>query len=138
MDRLNNLEKSLPPERPANDQIIASLNQQVTQEFKIAANAVTNLYRLSSERSSLNRHAGYAECLDDVIRLIDRGFTAQELRTWCEHRKCEIRGENESTAAPGVLNASSGTRATSKPYASGKSVSHGQSRDEPLTKKPRT
>ncbi|CUS21378.1 LAQU0S03e01200g1_1 [Lachancea quebecensis] len=102
MERLNSLEKSLPPERPATDQAIDKLNQQVTQEFKIAANAVTSLYRLSSERSSLSRHAGYAECLDDVLQQLEGGRTAEELRQWCEERKREIRG---STATKTELGA---------------------------------
>ncbi|CAR21911.1 uncharacterized protein KLTH0C02794g [Lachancea thermotolerans CBS 6340] len=106
MDRLNSLEKSLPPERPATDQAIDKLNQQVTQEFKIAANAVTSLYRLSSERSSLSRHAGYAECLDDVLQQLESGRTAEELRQWCENRKHEIRGSaaaKTDSSAPTVV-----------------------------------
>ncbi|SCU86880.1 LAFA_0E03554g1_1 [Lachancea sp. 'fantastica'] len=94
MEQLNSLEKSLPPEGPVNDQNIDKLNRQVTQEFKIAANAVTSLYRLSSERSSLSRHMGYVECLGDVLELLDQGVSTHELAKWCEDRKQEKSGHN--------------------------------------------
>ncbi|SCU86119.1 LAME_0D04588g1_1 [Lachancea meyersii CBS 8951] len=93
MEHLNSLEKSLPPEGPVNDQNIDKVNRQVTQEFKIAANAVTNLYRLSSERSSLNRHMGYVDCLGDVLELIEKGYSTCELAKWCEERKQEKSGQ---------------------------------------------
>ncbi|CEP63174.1 uncharacterized protein LALA0_S07e04082g [Lachancea lanzarotensis] len=94
MEQLNSLEKSLPPEGPVNDQNIDKLNRQVTQEFKIAANAVTSLYRLSSERSSLSRHMGYVECLGDVLELLEQGVSTHELAKWCEDRKQEKSGQN--------------------------------------------
>ncbi|SCU79711.1 LADA_0B02674g1_1 [Lachancea dasiensis] len=97
MDRLNTLEKSLPPEGPVNDQNIDRLNQQVTQEFKLAANAVSSLYRLSSERSSLSRHQGYVDCLEDVLELLGEGCSARELMTWCQERKLEKSGNTSST-----------------------------------------
>ncbi|SCV02096.1 LANO_0F15192g1_1 [Lachancea nothofagi CBS 11611] len=93
MDHLQSLERSLPPESAVDDQNIDKLNQQVTQEFKIAANAVTNLYRLSSERSSLNRHMGYVDCLDDVMELLDKGFSVHDLAKWCKDRKQEKVGK---------------------------------------------
>lgn len=98
MDKLKALESSLPPEQAPTPHTIDKLNQQVTQEFKIAANAVTSLYRLSSEKSSLNRHFGYTECVQDVLQLVEEGYTSDQIRQWCIAKQRELLGATTPVA----------------------------------------
>ena len=104
MERLNSLERSLPPEQPPTEKAIATLNSELSQEFKLAANSVTKLYRLANERASLVRHQGYLDCVEDVLSLIDgstgskdsngsngsKDPTVEDIREWCLKRRQEM------------------------------------------------
>lgn len=104
MERLNSLERSLPPEQPPTEKAIATLNSELSQEFKLAANSVTKLYRLANERASLVRHQGYLDCVEDVLSLIDGSTgskdsngsngskepTVEDIREWCLKRRQEM------------------------------------------------
>ncbi|QLG74136.1 hypothetical protein HG535_0G00210 [Zygotorulaspora mrakii] len=92
MEKLNALGSSLPPEQPPTDQAIASLNADLSQEFKIAANAVTKLYRVANERNSLLKHHGYLNCLDDMLNFLQQSsdITADDIHFWCLKQKNDI------------------------------------------------
>ncbi|CCK68476.1 uncharacterized protein KNAG_0B00270 [Huiozyma naganishii CBS 8797] len=92
MDHLNNLESSLPPEQTPTKQTIDSLNNDLSKEFKIAANAVTKLYRVANERNSLLKHRGYLECLEDMLTLLDNGELASlnDVRLWGIKQRSDI------------------------------------------------
>ncbi|AQZ12718.1 YJR056C [Zygosaccharomyces parabailii] len=85
MERLNALGSSLPPEQPPTNQVIESLNSELSQEFKLAANAVTKLYRVANERNSLLKHQGYLHCLEDVLSLLEQNPEApvDAIHLWC-------------------------------------------------------
>lgn len=85
MEKLGSLESSLPPEQPPTKQAIAALNGELSQEFKFAANSVTKLYRLANEKTSLVRHQGYVQCVEDLLSFIDRGedVSVEDIREWC-------------------------------------------------------
>ncbi|CCC67868.1 hypothetical protein NCAS_0A13100 [Naumovozyma castellii] len=91
MDHLRSLESSLPPEQPPTDNAIEGLGNDLSQEFKIAANAVTKLYRIANEKNSLVKHQGYLQCLDNIIEQIDSGDVSdiQELRHWCAKQRAD-------------------------------------------------
>lgn len=93
MEQLSSLEDDLPPAHPPTSQEIQRLNQEVTQEFKIAANAVSQLYRLSSTRSTLNKHVGYVTCLEDVMKQLEAGKSVEQLQQWCIKRRQDLLGE---------------------------------------------
>ncbi|CCD23145.1 uncharacterized protein NDAI_0B01110 [Naumovozyma dairenensis CBS 421] len=91
MDHLKSLESSLPPEQPPTENAIQSLSSDSSQEFKIAANAVTKLYRVANEKNSLLKHQGYISCLDDISELIEKRQVSSldEIRHWCMKQKIE-------------------------------------------------
>lgn len=92
MEKLNSLGSSLPPERSPTDQVIESLNGELSQEFKIAANAVTKLYRVANERNSLLKHGGYLQCVEDLLDMLERepGLSVEDIHLWCLKQKGEI------------------------------------------------
>lgn len=90
MERLHSLESSLPPEQPPTKQAIDNLNLELSQEFKLAANAVTRLYRVANEKNSLTKHQGYLTCLDDMLYALDSNMTTDELKAWWLQQKNDI------------------------------------------------
>lgn len=92
MEKLNSLGSSLPPERPPTDQAIEALNGDLSQEFKIAANAVTKLYRVANERNSLLKHRGYLNCVDDLLNILGQqpGLSVDDIHLWCLKQRGEI------------------------------------------------
>lgn len=92
MERLNSLGSSLPPEQPPTTQAIESLNGELSQEFKLAANAVTKLYRVANERNSLLRHHGYLNCVEDILNMLiqDSTTSVDDIRIWCLKQKNDI------------------------------------------------
>ncbi|CAI4034458.1 hypothetical protein SMKI_10G2510 [Saccharomyces mikatae IFO 1815] len=95
MEQMHSLESSLPPEQPPTKQAIESLNLELSQEFKLAANAVTRLYRVANEKNSLTKHQGYLTCLDDVLCALDSNVTTDELRAWCYKRRSDILSNSQ-------------------------------------------
>ncbi|AJV44997.1 CPA_1a_G0030550.mRNA.1.CDS.1 [Saccharomyces cerevisiae] len=95
MEQMHSLESSLPPEQPPTKQAIESLNLELSQEFKLAANAVTRLYRVANEKNSLTKHQGYLTCLDDILCALDSNVTADELRAWCYKRRNDILSNSQ-------------------------------------------
>lgn len=100
MEKLNSLGSSLPPERPPTDQAIDSLNSELSQEFKIAANAVTKLYRVANERNSLLKHRGYLHCVDDLLTLMreEPSLSVEDIHLWCLRQRGELLS-HQSTGA---------------------------------------
>ncbi|CAB4254652.1 similar to Saccharomyces cerevisiae YJR056C Putative protein of unknown function [Maudiozyma barnettii] len=94
MEKLHSLETSLPPEQPPTKQAIDSLNNELSQEFKVAANAVTRLYRVANEKNSLVKHQGYIECLDDILNCVENSTfnSLEDLRLWCSRQKSDRIG----------------------------------------------
>ncbi|QLL34583.1 hypothetical protein HG536_0G04450 [Torulaspora globosa] len=92
MEKLNSLHSSLPPERSPTDQAIESLNGELSQEFKIAANAVTKLYRVANERNSLLKHRGYLQCVENLLAMLEQepGLSAEDIHLWCIKQRNEI------------------------------------------------
>lgn len=92
MERLNTLGSSLPPEQPPTNQVIESLNSELSQEFKLAANAVTKLYRVSNERNSLLKHQGYLQCLEDILSIMGQNPSAptDAIHLWCLKQRNEM------------------------------------------------
>lgn len=92
MEQLKSLESSLPPEQPPTKQAIDSLNGELAQEFKIAANAVTKLYRVANEKNSLLKHQGYLDCLDDILKGLQSGqlSSMNDIHLWSLKRKNEL------------------------------------------------
>lgn len=102
MEKLNSLGSSLPPEQPPTTQAIESLNSELSQEFKLAANAVTKLYRVANERNSLLRHHGYLNCVEDILNMLqqDPATSVDDIRIWCLKQKNDIlsnRNNNSNT-----------------------------------------
>ncbi|CAI4045089.1 hypothetical protein SUVZ_10G2430 [Saccharomyces uvarum] len=95
MERLHSLESSLPPEQPPTKQAIDNLNLELSQEFKLAANAVTRLYRVANEKNSLTKHQGYLTCLDDMLYALDLNMTTDELKAWCYKQKNDILSNSQ-------------------------------------------
>ncbi|KAL3232120.1 hypothetical protein RNJ44_04036 [Nakaseomyces bracarensis] len=119
MEKLGSLESSLPPEQPPTKQAIASLNGELMQEFKFAANSVTKLYRLANEKTSLVRHQGYVRCVEDLLSLIDDSngkISVEDIRQWCEMHRNEkmLGGEDTKTEirSNACTNDSAGDRRT--------------------------
>lgn len=105
MEKLNSLGSSLPPEQPPTTQAIESLNSELSQEFKLAANAVTKLYRVANERNSLLRHHGYLNCVEDILNMLlqDPTTSVDDIRIWCLKQKNDIlshRNNNNSNSNP--------------------------------------
>lgn len=92
MEKLNTLGSSLPPEQPPTSQVIESLSSELSQEFKIAANAVTKLYRVSNERNSLLKHQGYLQCLEDLLSIMGQNpsVSTEVVHLWCLKQRNEI------------------------------------------------
>lgn len=92
MERLNTLGSSLPPEQPPTNQVIESLSSELSQEFKLAANAVTKLYRVANERNSLLKHQGYLQCLEDILSIMQQNPSASvdAIHLWCLKQRNEI------------------------------------------------
>ncbi|SCV00184.1 LAMI_0G03400g1_1 [Lachancea mirantina] len=114
MDEFKSLEKSLPPERALDE-----LNKHATQEFKIAANAITSLYKLSAERATLSRHTGYLDCVGDVLALVERGASAEDIRTWCLQRKLSTDAQTATSATTSTTTTPVGLRTGQQPTPSG-------------------
>ena len=102
MEKLDSLEASLPPEQPPTAQAIASLNSDLNQEFKIAANAVTKLYRTANEKNSLLKHQGYIECADNILSMLENGefSSLNEIRLWCIKQRTDRLGNENSKKIP--------------------------------------
>ena len=100
MDKLKNLVSSLPPEQPPTDQAVDSLNNEISNEFKTAANSVAKLYRLSNEKNSLLKHKGYLDCLDDILSLLSREGESpmglHDVQLWCMKRRNELLSSSNS------------------------------------------
>ena len=94
MEKIGSLEASLPPEQPPTTQAITSLNNELTQEFKMAANAVTKLYRVANEKNSLLKHQGYVDCLDSMLTMLDNDHfsSLDDVRSWCIRERKERLG----------------------------------------------
>lgn len=92
MEKLNSLGSSLPPERSPTDQAIESLSGELSQEFKIAANAVTKLYRVANERNSLLKHRGYLQCVEDLLAMLQQepGLSVEDIHLWCLKQRGEM------------------------------------------------
>lgn len=117
MEKLRSLESSLPPEQPPTKQAIDSLNTELSQEFKVAANAVTRLYRVANEKNSLLKHQGYIECLDDILKVLQsrQAESLGDLHLWClKQRNDRLQGKemNNSTS----LKPSSGLKGEESEY----------------------
>lgn len=97
MDKLSSLESSLPPEQPPTKQAVDSLKNELSQEFKLAANAVTKLYRVANEKNSLVKHLGYIECLDDLLTGIENSDfqSVDDIRLWCSRQKVDRVGTKD-------------------------------------------
>lgn len=100
MERLNALGSSLPPEQPPTNQVIESLNSELSQEFKLAANAVTKLYRVANERNSLLKHQGYLQCLEDLLSLLERNpdVPVDALHLWCLKQRNDMLSHGSGLA----------------------------------------
>ncbi|CCF58096.1 hypothetical protein KAFR_0D04480 [Kazachstania africana CBS 2517] len=98
MERLNSLEKVLPPEQPPTKQAIESLNSELSQDFKIAANAVAKLYRVANEKNSLCKYQGYLNCLDDILGLLNDGSvtSVDDIKLWCLKQRNDILPSNNN------------------------------------------
>lgn len=100
MDRLRSIESSLPPEQPPTKQAINALETDLSQEFKNAANAVTKLYRVANERNSLTRHAGYIECIDDMLLYMqdtEGALTLKDMKSWLlKQRADRLSGDTKT------------------------------------------
>ncbi|QHS74286.1 uncharacterized protein SPAR_J02380 [Saccharomyces paradoxus] len=99
MEQMHSLESSLPPEQPPTKQAIENLNLELSQEFKLAANAVTRLYRVANEKNSLTKHQGYLTCLDDILCALDSNVTTDELRAWCYKRRNDILSNSQDKSS---------------------------------------
>lgn len=101
MERLNSLGSSLPPEQPPTTQAIESLNGELSQEFKLAANAVTKLYRVANERNSLLRHHGYLNCVEDILNMLiqDSTTSVDDIRIWCLKQKNDILSHKNNNSS---------------------------------------
>lgn len=109
MEKLNSLHSSLPPERCPTDQAIESLNGELSQEFKIAANAVTKLYRVANERNSLLKHRGYLECVENLLGMLQEpGLSVEDIHLWCIKQRNEIL--QQGGGASGEQGKSTGVR----------------------------
>lgn len=99
MEKLNLLGSSLPPERPPTDQAIESLSGELSQEFKIAANAVTKLYRVANERNSLLKHRGYLHCIEDLLALMreEPALSVEDIHLWCLRQRGELLPSHQNT-----------------------------------------
>lgn len=97
MEKLSSLESSLPPEQPPTKQAVDSLKNELSQEFKLAANAVTKLYRVANEKNSLVKHLGYIECLDDLLTGIENSDfqSVDDIRLWCSRQKTDRIGTKD-------------------------------------------
>ncbi|CCH59045.1 hypothetical protein TBLA_0B02030 [Henningerozyma blattae CBS 6284] len=101
MERLNSIESSLPPEQPPTKQAIRRLESDLSQEFKIAANAVTKLYRIANERNSLLKHSGYIDCIDDLTKYLqdnEDNVSIHDIKLWLLKQRNEILSENGTNA----------------------------------------
>lgn len=112
MEKLNSLGSSLPPERPPTDQAIDSLNGELSQEFKIAANAVTKLYRVANERNSLLKHRGYLHCVDDLLALMheEPGLSVEDIHLWCLRQRGELLSSHQVSGTGTEQSKNSGNR----------------------------
>ncbi|EDO18354.1 hypothetical protein Kpol_1013p25 [Vanderwaltozyma polyspora DSM 70294] len=93
MDKLKSLGTSLPPEQPPTDENIETLNTEISNEFKNAANSVAKLYRLSNEKNSLLRHKGYLNCLEDILNEIEisnGNISITDLKNWCLEKRNDL------------------------------------------------
>ncbi|CAI4043895.1 hypothetical protein SKDZ_10G2560 [Saccharomyces kudriavzevii ZP591] len=99
MEQMHSLESSLPPEQPPTKQAIDNLNLELSQEFKLAANAVTRLYRVANEKNSLTKHQGYLTCLDDILYALDSNMTSDELRAWCYKQRSDILSNSQDKSS---------------------------------------
>ncbi|KAG0654021.1 hypothetical protein C6P45_003550 [Maudiozyma exigua] len=99
MEKLSSLESSLPPEQPPTKQAVDSLKNELSQEFKLAANAVTKLYRVANEKNSLVKHLGYIECIDDLLTGIDNSDfqSVDDIRLWCSRQKLDRIGTKDTS-----------------------------------------
>ncbi|GAV55555.1 hypothetical protein ZYGR_0AV01870 [Zygosaccharomyces rouxii] len=108
MERLNTLGSSLPPEQPPTNQVIESLSSELSQEFKLAANAVTKLYRVANERNSLLKHQGYLQCLEDILSIMGQNpsASADVIHLWCLKQRNEMlsHGNGVSPDSPSNTN----------------------------------
>ncbi|QLQ82654.1 hypothetical protein HG537_0H04170 [Torulaspora globosa] len=111
MEKLNSLHSSLPPERSPTDQTIESLNKELSQEFKIAANAVTKLYRVANERNSLLKHHGYLQCVENLLSMLQQepGLSVEDIHLWCIKQRNEILSY-QSAGGNGEQGKSTGTK----------------------------
>lgn len=100
MEKLSSLESSLPPEQPPTKQAVDSLKNELSQEFKLAANAVTKLYRVANEKNSLVKHLGYIECIDDLLTGIDNSDfqSVDDIRLWCARQKLDRIGTKDTSS----------------------------------------
>lgn len=94
MERLKSLASSLPPEQAPTEENVEGLMQELSQEFKTAANAVAQLYRVANEKNSLLRHQGYLECLEDLLSQLERGqlSSVDDVKRWCVRERSERLG----------------------------------------------
>ncbi|CCE66027.1 hypothetical protein TPHA_0O00570 [Tetrapisispora phaffii CBS 4417] len=95
MEKLQNLEACLPPEQPPTVQTIDHLQNEISREFKSAANSVAKLYRLSNEKKSLLQHKGYLDCIDDILQTIHDGkeeTSVHDIELWCMKKRNELLG----------------------------------------------
>lgn len=94
MEKLKSLASSLPPEQAPTEENIDGLMQELSQEFKTAANAVAQLYRVANEKNSLVRHQGYLECLDELLSQLGRGklSSVDDVKRWCLRERSERLG----------------------------------------------
>jgi hypothetical protein len=91
MDNISNLSSGLPrPEDPLLD-----INQELSNQFKAAANSVASLYKSSTQRTQLVYKKGYLQCLDDVLDNLHR--SPQELEQWLILKKLKLEKSIDNT-----------------------------------------
>lgn len=98
METVRSIEASLPPEQTPTAQTINELKEELSQEFKLAANAVTKLYRIANEKNSILKHVGYIDCLNDIMKILDNNEinNLDELKKWCINEKINKLGKDNS------------------------------------------
>lgn len=115
MENVRSIEASLPPEQTPTDQTINELKEELSQEFKFAANAVTKLYRIANEKNSILKHIGYIDCLNEIMKMIDdkKFDNLDDLKKWCNNERTSKLGmENNSSLNPTTDNNSSSSSST--------------------------
>ncbi|ODQ65693.1 hypothetical protein NADFUDRAFT_46341 [Nadsonia fulvescens var. elongata DSM 6958] len=95
MDSLSSLSSNLPSNRISPTEY-ARMDNELSTEFKSAAMAVTQLYKLAGARAQAARDKGYLEAINDIIGILNDG-NIDPLK-WAWDMRREYSGDDESNA----------------------------------------